>query len=91
MRSRSPCSDLQSNFGAVPPSCVISKVQVISFGCFGSVPSLARAIGGGAIQIDARESASIRSSGETVFDFNGFFAASVADFACGTAGLSAGF
>src|SRR4029450_2302724 len=91
MRSRSPFSDLQSNFGAVPPSSVISKVQVISFAFSGSMPSSARAIGGGAIQIDARVSASIRSSGDTVFDFTGFFTASVEDFACGSAGLADGF
>jgi len=90
MRSRSPFSDLQSNFGAVPPSSVISKVQVISLGCVGSTPRSARATGGGAIQIDARESASIRSSGETVFYFKGFLAASVEDFA-GSTGLPAGF
>ena len=90
MRIRSPFSDLQSNFGAVPPSCVISNVQVISFGCFGSMPSSARAIGGGAIQTDARDSASMRSSAETVFDFERFLRGFRRGLAC-SAGLPAGF
>ncbi len=82
-RSLSPFGSLQSNFGAVPFICSISKVQLISFGCLGSAVKLAFAMGGGAIHTEARDSASTRSCGATVLAFPGFFSGSFADFAAG--------
>jgi hypothetical protein len=46
----------------VPPSSLIMKVQLMSLADCGSTPSSARAIGGGAIQLCARDNASSRSS-----------------------------
>src|SRR5690242_16360082 len=80
-RILSPSGVRQSNFGAVPFSCEISKVQLIIFGWFGSAASRARLISGGWRQIDARASASARSSAETVLAFAGFDAAGLSGFA----------